>query len=78
MTPRYAINDARAISRLRHMGFTMIALHNEQATKQRILQVLKEELPSQMGRQDRLVIFYAGHGAAGIAFRGRSWIYHSL
>lgn len=63
----YAINDARAIeARLRRMGFEVIALHNEQATKQRILQVLKEELPSQMGRQDRLVIFYAGHGAAGI------------
>ncbi|GAK58416.1 polysaccharide deacetylase [Candidatus Vecturithrix granuli] len=63
----YAINDARAVeARFRRMGFEVIALHNDQATKQQILQVLKEELPQQIGRQDRLVIFYAGHGAAGI------------
>lgn len=63
----YAVNDARAVeARFRRMGFEVIALHNDQATKQQILQVLKEQLPQRIGRQDRLIIFYAGHGAAGI------------
>ena len=63
----YAVNDARAIeARFQRMGFEVISLQNDQATKAQILRVLTEELPQQVGPQDRLVIFYAGHGAAGI------------
>lgn len=63
----YAVNDARAIgARFQRMGFEVISLHNEQATKDQILHVLTEQLPQQVGPKDRLVIFYAGHGAAGI------------
>ena len=63
----YAVNDARAVeARFRTMGFDVISLQNQQATKRNILHVLKEQLPKKVGRRDRLVIFYAGHGAAGI------------
>ncbi len=63
----YAVNDATAVAtRLRSMGFEVIALLDREATKENILRVLKEQIPSSVGRNDRLVIFYAGHGAAGI------------
>ena len=63
----YALNDSTAIeTRLRSMGFDVVSLRNTQATRENILRVLKEQLPQQVGREDRLVIFYAGHGAAGI------------
>ncbi len=63
---RYAVNDARAIgARLKRMGFNVILLENEQATKEKILDVLKFQLPEIIGTDDRLVLFYSGHGAAG-------------
>ncbi len=63
----YAVNDATAVAtRLRSMGFEVFELLDREATKEHILRVLKEQLPASVGREDRLVIFYAGHGAAGI------------
>jgi uncharacterized caspase-like protein len=63
----YALNDAKAIAtRFKSMGFEVISLENDQATKKNILDVLKHQLPEKVGVGDRLVIFYAGHGAAGI------------
>jgi len=62
----YAVNDAKSIAiRLKSMGFEVISLENEQATKQNIINVLKHQIPEKIGFEDRLVIFYAGHGAAG-------------
>lgn len=62
----YAVNDAKAAAaRFQAMGFKVIALENEDATKARIMKVLKTQLPAQVGPHDRVVIFYAGHGAAG-------------
>lgn len=63
----YAVNDARAIeARFRAMGFNVISLQDSRATRENILDVLKNQLPRQVGPNDRLVIFYAGHGAAGV------------
>jgi DNA-binding beta-propeller fold protein YncE len=63
----YAVNDAKAIAaRFQRMGFEVIALQDNQATKQGILDVLTQQLPAKVGKNDRLVIFYAGHGAAGV------------
>ena len=63
----YAVNDATAVAtRLRSMGFEVITLLDQEATKAKLLDVLKKQLPASVGREDRLVIFYAGHGAAGI------------
>ena len=62
----YAVNDARAIgARFKRLGFHVITLENERATKQNILDLLQFELPSVVEPDDRLVIFYSGHGAAG-------------
>lgn len=62
----YAVNDATAVAtRFKSMGFEVISLQNDQATKQTIMKVLKQELPEKIGWEDRLVIFYAGHGAVG-------------
>ncbi len=63
---QYAVNDALAVSaRFKQMGFEVISLLNEQATRENILQLLSIDLPRELGRDDRLVIFYAGHGATG-------------
>ncbi len=63
----YAVNDARAVeARFQSMGFEVISLKDLQATKENIMHVLKHELPEKVGKNDRLVIFYAGHGAAGV------------
>jgi len=40
----------------------IVTLYNQQATKDRILELLTEELPAQMGEDDSLFIFWAGHG----------------
>jgi peptidoglycan/xylan/chitin deacetylase (PgdA/CDA1 family)/uncharacterized caspase-like protein len=41
----------------------VISLLDEQATKQRILEVLGDELPMKVGKEDRVLVFYAGHGS---------------
>lgn len=62
----YAVNDAQSIAtRFQQMGFEVIALMNQDATRERILDLLTRDLPEKIGRNDSLVIFYAGHGATG-------------
>lgn len=63
----YAVNDAKAIeTRFQSMGFNVVTFYNERATKANIMDLLKRQLPQEVSSEDRLVIFYAGHGAAGI------------
>lgn len=63
---QYAVNDALAIkARFEKMGFEVATLLDKQATRENILQLLSVDLPRELGRGDRLVIFYAGHGATG-------------
>ena len=60
-----AVNDAKGIEALLRKNYQfdrIIILHNEQATKDRIMEVLTEELPTQMGKDDALFLFWAGHG----------------
>ncbi len=62
----YAVNDAKAVeARFRQMGFEIISLLDEKATRENILQLLTWDLPQNIGANDRLVVFYAGHGATG-------------
>ncbi len=64
---RYAVNDAIAMkARLKQMGFQVTMLLDEHATKAQILNLFQQQLAPQIGANDRLVVFYAGHGAAGI------------
>lgn len=61
----YAVRDAKGIQEtlLKYYKFDeIIPLYNEQATKDRIMEVLTEELPAKMGDQDALFVFWAGHG----------------
>jgi formylglycine-generating enzyme required for sulfatase activity len=63
---RAAINDARAVERtLLAQGFRrdrIITLVDAQATKAAIERVLGDQLRTQMREQDRLLVFFAGHG----------------
>jgi len=60
-----AVKDAQGVHRVltKYYQFDrVVTLYNEQATKDRILEVLTEEFPAQMGKDDALFVFWAGHG----------------
>jgi KDO2-lipid IV(A) lauroyltransferase len=63
---RYAVNDARSIeAALLGQEFRrdrVIALLDAQATKSRIETVLGDELRQKVGGNDRVFVFFAGHG----------------
>jgi hypothetical protein len=61
---QYAVNDARAIEKLvRGLGFDeVITVLDREATQQRILRVLGDELYAKTQDDDRVFIFFAGHG----------------
>jgi S1-C subfamily serine protease/uncharacterized caspase-like protein len=58
----YAVNDAKSIQkRLKDMGLDITPLDNN-ATRENILKVLGDELPQKVRKNDRFIIFFAGHG----------------
>ena len=59
-----AVNDAKQIvAKLKDLYFDEIfLLTNEEATRENILKILRHELPKLVGPQDRVFIFFAGHG----------------
>jgi hypothetical protein len=63
---RYAVNDARAVEQaLLAQGFRadrIIRLLDREATKARIETVLGDELRQRVGANDRVMVFFAGHG----------------
>ncbi|MAF20946.1 MAG: hypothetical protein CMI55_04775 [Parcubacteria group bacterium] len=60
----YAVNDAKSVeSHLADFGFDeIITLMDSEATKNNITQVLGDKLPRQVHKEDRVLIFFAGHG----------------
>ncbi len=60
----YAVSDAEAVAkRLKKLGFDeIILLLDQEATQQNILRVLGDELYVKTEEDDRVFIFYAGHG----------------
>ena len=60
----FAVSDARAVKdKLYSLGFhRVIELHDGRATRRQILRVLADELPKLLGENDRLFVFFAGHG----------------
>jgi hypothetical protein len=60
----YAAGDAQAVAeKLREIGFDeVIEILDKEATRERILTVLGSELPKSVGPEDRVLIFFAGHG----------------
>jgi len=58
----YAVKDARAMEeKLKSLGFETTVLLEQQATKDRILKILGDELPRKVKQNDRVVIFFSGH-----------------
>ncbi|MCP5002975.1 MAG: DUF1566 domain-containing protein [Planctomycetes bacterium] len=60
----YAISDATDVKQhLEKMGFDeIITLMDHDATKHNITRVLGDRLPRQVQKEDRVLIFFAGHG----------------
>lgn len=61
----YAVKDAEGISNTlkKHFKFDRITtLYNQEATKERIMKLLTSELPRDMGPEDAVLLFWAGHG----------------
>ena len=67
-----AVDSAKVVSSaLRGMGFDeVIELHDKDASFKRLMHILNDYLPRKVGRQDRVVFFFAGH--AGIVQDGQS------
>jgi hypothetical protein len=63
---RYAVPDAAAVAEaLLNLGFpssSVFSLHNAVATRQNIQDLLSVEMARKAGTEDRLLVFYAGHG----------------
>ncbi|MBI3635382.1 MAG: caspase family protein [Candidatus Rokubacteria bacterium] len=63
---RYAVSDARSVeSALAAQGFRrdrIMVLTDADATKARIEEALGDRLRQQAGRNDRVLVFFAGHG----------------
>ena len=61
---KYAVNDARSMGDVLHkIGFDeVIMLLDSEATQQKILRVLGDDLHARTQDDDRVFIFFAGHG----------------
>jgi len=60
-----AVRDARNVAaELTKQGFEVKVLLNEKANGARIREVLGDELPNQIGPEDRVLVYYAGHGVS--------------
>jgi len=61
----FARNDAQSIrDSLTKLGFDkIIEIYDRDATRERLLRVLKDELPGIMDENDSLMVYFAGHGA---------------
>lgn len=60
-----AVRDASAMEKmLTEHGFDVIRLIDDEATRDRIMEVLTSELPKRVGPDDRVLIYFAGHGVS--------------
>jgi uncharacterized caspase-like protein len=60
----FAVNDAKSIKNtLLDFGFdVVIDLYDKEATRIQILKLLSDRLPNMLEKNDRLLIYFAGHG----------------
>jgi len=73
---KYGVADAKALTTaLTQQGFQVTTLYNQQATKAAIERELGDKLVDRVGEQDRVVIFYAGHGETKTAKGGKTMGY---
>ncbi|MGH7449707.1 MAG: caspase family protein [bacterium] len=64
---QYAVKDAMGIREVlvALYGYSpseIIELYNENATRENLLRVLGDELPAKVGKNDQVLMFFAGHG----------------
>lgn len=60
---RFAVADASAVADLlTRQGFTVKALYNQQATRANILREIGTNLLNNVGPEDRVLIYFSGHG----------------
>jgi WD40 repeat protein len=76
----YAVNDAEAVKKflINSLGFpgnNIFSLYNGEATKKRIEQLLGETLPKKINEDDRVVIYFSGHGDHEQLRRGKKFGY---
>jgi WD40 repeat protein len=76
----YAVNDAKAVKKflINSLGFSenkIFSLYNGEATKKRIEQLLAETLPKKVSEDDRIVIYFSGHGDQEQLRRGKKFGY---
>ncbi|MEO8325884.1 MAG: caspase family protein, partial [Nitrospirota bacterium] len=58
----YAVDDAKSVARmLEGQGFRVTSLYNTQATRTAILRELRQNLVTRVQKDDRVIIFFAGH-----------------
>ncbi|GJL67528.1 MAG: hypothetical protein NPIRA06_01630 [Nitrospirales bacterium] len=58
----YAVDDAKSVARmLEGQGFGVTSLYNTQATRTAILRELRQNLLARVQKDDRVLIFFAGH-----------------
>ena len=59
----YAVKDASAMAAfLQEQGFEVTALYNKRATRDAILNAMQNNIARKIGPDDRVVVFFAGHG----------------
>lgn len=63
----YSVNDAKTLKEdlIKYLGFSndrIIQIYNNDATKSRIERLLGDELPNEVKEDDRVLIFFSGHG----------------
>jgi len=60
----YAVKDAQGVAEfLRTQGFEVTELYEKRATKQAIVSEIEDRLAAKLTAQDRVLFFFAGHGA---------------
>jgi formylglycine-generating enzyme required for sulfatase activity len=73
-----AVNDAMALANLLENTYAfdhVFCLFDTDATRDAILGWLRDSLPSQVGKNDRVVFFFAGHGTTRASSRGQQYGY---
>src|SRR5690349_708648 len=68
-----AVDDAKVVAEaLRKLGFEeVVELYDKEASSRRLQQTLVDFLPRKVGRQDRLVIYFAGHAGVTQSSSGK-------
>jgi Caspase domain/NACHT domain len=61
-----AVNDARRVGEIlaAQHGYEVVTLLDADASRERIVALLKQELPAKVGPDDRVCFYFAGHGVA--------------